>query len=246
MGYLEDLLERQKLNPAIEDAVRARRAEIETILRGAPQPRFYYGGSFAKRTVIAAHFDLDVVAYFPPHSPGGPRALYETVERRLRDAGHAVVRHNVALRLQYTPGWHIDVVPGCALDETYEYAGLWSSERAATRQTSLKAHIQLARAGDRDTVRLLKLWRCRNGAPVGSFVLELAAARALRDCAAAPLADRFERVLRFLARLPEVRLVDPANSANIVTADLEWGAKKAIAEAALEACEAGSWDRVVW
>ena len=223
--------------------MRARRAGIEEILRGGWSPRFYYGGSYAKKTMIAAQFDLDVVVYFPAGTADGPRALYEAVERRLRGAGHAVLRHNVALRLQYTPGWHIDVVPGRALDESYEYANLWASEREATRQTSLKAHIAMARDGDRDVIRLLKLWRCRNAAPVGSFVLELAAERGRGT---GTLAERFTRVLRVLARLPEVRLVDPANSANVVTDDLEWARKAAIAEAAEQALGAGSWDRVVW
>ena len=166
--------------------------------------------------MIAAQFDLDVVVYFPAETKDGPRALYEAVERRLRGAGHAVLRHNVALRLQYTPAWHIDVVPGRALDESYEYANLWASEREATRQTSLKAHIAMARDGDREVIQLLKLWRWRNAAPVGSFVLELAAERG-RGTGTLP--ERFTRVLRVLARLPDVRLVDPANSGNVVTDD---------------------------
>jgi hypothetical protein len=49
------------------------------------------------------------------------------------------------------------VVPGRALDETYSYADLYANDRDTTRRTSLKAHIDLCRSGDRDTIRLLKL-----------------------------------------------------------------------------------------
>ena len=87
--------------------------EIERILRSGAKPRFYYGGSFGKKTMIAAQFDLDVVVYFPAGSDS-PAALYEAVEGRLRASGLHVARHNVALRLRYTPGWHIDVVPARA------------------------------------------------------------------------------------------------------------------------------------
>jgi hypothetical protein len=241
--YLEEVLEQQRVGPEIEAAVRARRVEIETMLRGvAGGLRIYYGGSFAKRTAIAAGFDLDVVAY----SPGGrPEELYEAVEARLRGAGHTVLRHNVALRLQYTPGWHVDVVPGRALDGSYEYADLWASEQGATRQTSLKRHIELARSGDRDVVRLLKLWRARHLVPVGSFLFELAAARALRDFAG-PLDARFTRVLELLTRFEDTRLVDPANSANVVTDDIEWSRKRAVAAMASRALGEGRWERVVW
>jgi hypothetical protein len=203
--------------------------------------RFYYGGSFAKGTMIAAAFDLDVVIYF---ASGRAQDLYEDVERRLRAAGHTPVRHNVSLRLRYTAGWHIDVVPGRAVDETYEYARLWASERGCERQTSLMRHIEAARNGDREVVKLLKLWKRRNGVAVGSFVLELAAARARGG---GSLEERFARVLRFLAEeLVDARLVDPANSANVVTEEMAWGEKQAIAEAARAAWQGGAWERVVW
>jgi hypothetical protein len=242
MTYLQETLDSQRIGPEIESAVRVRRSAIEDILRGAAPARIYYGGSFAKHTAIAASFDLDIVIYF---AAGRPKDLYESVESRLRAAGHSVIRHNVALRLQYTPGWHVDVVPGRAHDDSFEYADLWANDRATTRQTSLKRHIELARSGDREVIRLLKLWRARHVVPVGAFVLELAAARALRDATHLALEARFRRVLELLSRLETIRLVDPANTANVVTDDLEWARKKLVAESAVRALD-GPWERVVW
>jgi hypothetical protein len=243
--YLAELLDQQRVDPIIEDAIRARRIEIERILQSAGNPRFYYGGSFGKKTMIAAQFDLDVVVYFPAGSDS-PEALYGAVERRLRAAGHHVARHNVALRLRYTPGWHIDVVPGRALDDTYEFADLYSDDKAAPRRTSLKRHIALAREGDRETIKLLKLWRLRNAVPVSSFVLELAAARALRGLTGASLEERFGAVLDFLSEsFANARLVDPATPHNVVTDDLDWSRKAAIAAAARKST-AEPWSRVVW
>jgi hypothetical protein len=242
MTYLEEVLDSQRIGPEVEAAVRARRAAVKEILHGAAPARIYYGGSFAKHTAIAAAFDLDIVVYF---AAGRPKDLYESVEARLRAAGHTVIRHNVALRLQYTPGWHVDVVPGLAQDASFEYADLWASDRAATRQTSLKRHIELARSGDREVVRLLKLWRARHVVPVSSFVLELAAARALRGVAGLNLDSRFRRVLELLGRLEDIRLVDPANTANVVTEDVEWGRKKLVGEMAVRAL-GEAWERVVW
>jgi hypothetical protein len=236
-AYLEELLESQRVGPEIEAAVRARRAEIEPILTARGwSPRIYYGGSYAKRTMIAAQFDLDLVVYFPRATPQSPRDLYASVEDRLRGAGHHVLRHNVALRLQYTPGWHIDVVPGRALDDSYEYADLWSADRGATRQTSLKRHIELARNGNRDLIRLLKLWRRRHLAPIPSFALELIAARA----------TDFRDALQLLANLEHLRLVDPANSNNIVTDDLHPTRKQHTADLAVRSLNETSLDRVIW
>ena len=248
MGYLEDVLASQRLEPAIEEAVRARRAGIEEGLRGGwpgGAPRFYYGGSLAKRTAIAAQFDLDLVVYFAPESRMSPRDLYAAIEDRLRAAGHVPARHNVSIRLQYAPGWHVDVVPGVAIGADYEYARLWAAERETVRQTSLKRHIELARSLDRDTVKLLKLWRVRNAVRVGSFVLELAAARAATT-RERTLEDRLASVLGFLAgEFESARLVDPANSNNVVTDDIEWFRKRDVAAAAAQALE-GPWERAVW
>jgi hypothetical protein len=241
-GYLAGVLEEQRVGPEVEAAVRARRVEVEGLLGLGREVRFYFGGSFAKRTAVAAGFDLDVVVYFAAGCGLGVRAIYEDVEKRLV-ARHVVARHGVALRLQYTPGWHVDVVPGRALSESYEYADLWHSDRESTRQTSLKRHIELARLGDREVVRLLKIWRVRQQVPVGSFVLELAAARV---AACGTLEERFRRVLGELARFEKLRLVDPANSGNVVTDDIEWGRKREIAEIAARSLGEGSWDRVVW
>lgn len=247
MSYLAAVLEAQEVDETIEAAVRARRAELEDLLRGGWRrpPRFYYGGSFGKRTMIAAHFDLDLVMYFAPEATN-PKTLYAEVEQRLREANHTTARRNVALRLQYTPGWHVDVVPGRAVDESYYAAELYSTRLERAKRTSLKAHIDLARRGDRETIRLLKLWKWRHAVAVGSFVLELAAAEALRGSAGASLEERFECVLRFLAeRFPEARLVDPANAENVVTDELHWAEKAPVADAAKRAL-AGEWERVVW
>jgi hypothetical protein len=241
-GYLAEVLASQRVGAEVEGAVRARRVEVEELLGFGAGVRVYFGGSFAKRTAVAAGFDLDVVVYFGAGCGLGVRSIYEDVEKRLMRR-HVVVRHGVALRLQYTPGWHVDVVPGRALSESYEYADLWHSERSASRQTSLKRHIELARSGDREVVRLLKIWRVRHRVPVGSFVLELAAARVAGD---GELEERFRRALEVLARFEELRLVDPANSANVVTDDIEWGRKREIADLAARSLGEGSWDRVVW
>lgn len=113
------------------------------------------------------------------------------------------------------------------------------------RQTSLKRHIEFARALDRDTLRLLKLWRWRNAMSAGSFVMELAAARALRGFTGT-LEGRFKRVLRRLAeQLEFARLVEPANSSNVVSEEIEPWRKRDIAAAA-ERALSGPWQHVVW
>jgi len=85
--------------------------------------------------MIRESFDLDIVTYFPPQDQFTVQAFYEAVEKRLKENKYTVERHNVALRLPYEGGFHIDVVPGRAIDNTYKYANLYSSERKTTKKT---------------------------------------------------------------------------------------------------------------
>ncbi|MBU0596365.1 hypothetical protein KJ567_06750, partial [Candidatus Bipolaricaulota bacterium] len=64
MSYLQPILDGQRVAPQSENALRSIRDELETVLRGkwkTGDPRFYYGGSFGKRTMIRESFDLDLV-----------------------------------------------------------------------------------------------------------------------------------------------------------------------------------------
>jgi hypothetical protein len=64
--YLADLLRGQTLSDAELNALRELRVQVEKQLSGLQgNPRFYYGGSFGKRTMIKARYDLDLVMYWP-------------------------------------------------------------------------------------------------------------------------------------------------------------------------------------
>lgn len=250
MTYLEEVLKQQEVPPIVHEMLRTRREILETSLQhrwAEGSPRFYYGGSFGKKTMIASQFDLDLVIYFPPQTKSNIQTLYEQVEQRLREAGHAALRRNVAVRLQYVEGFHVDVVPGIATDETHEYADLWATEKARTKRTSIKRHIRTIReSNQREVIRLLKLWRWRNRVPIGSFILELATIKALQSKPDLTLEDKFRLSLIYLRdKFMEATLVDPANPQNIVSADLDEAAKLPVVEAATKSANTPT-SQIIW
>ena len=175
--YLAQVLDQQKLSQKQEDALRDVRVQIETALRqrlGAG-PRFYYGGSFGKRTMVKASYDLDLVMYFPSETRDALAAIFAAVRSALTSAGYtAAYPKNVAIRVPGNGGFHVDVVPGKAQDATFEFATLYKSKEQTTLQTSLKRHIEAIRHGSiRDDVKLLKLWRLRRGLDWSTFALEI-------------------------------------------------------------------------
>jgi hypothetical protein len=248
-AYLSQLLQSQELRSQELDTVHSIRDGLFQLLSLAFEgvPRIYYGGSYGKNTMIRDAFDLDLVVYFP-HTDSRPvRELSGAVHRSLVDAGLTVHPQTVALRLPGQGGFHVDVVPGRAQDATFRYATLYkNTQPPSTLQTSLKVHIDAVRKTElRQIVRLLKLWRIRHGVPLKTFALEILAARALNGVQKSDLAVALMAVLRFIsANMENVRLVDPANSNNIldVTAD----DRSAAARVAERCVGERFWKQIVW
>lgn len=251
MSHLQTVLDSQRVSTTAEYQLRSIRDKLETVLRGnwnTGDPHFYYSGSFGKRTMIRESYDLDLVVYFPHNSQFTVKGFYVAVEQRLTRAGYTAVRHNVSIRLPYDGGFHIDVVPGRVLASDDNYANLYVSERDTTKQTSIKIHIQHVRqGGNQDIIKLMKVWRLRHQVPIGSFVLELSLEEALKSCRKTTLEDRVWEVLLYLRdRYFNARLVDPANSNNVVSDDVLWADKGAVQSAASLSCQMRNWHEIIW
>ena len=232
-------------------SLRQLRDKLQTALSGnwtTGDPRFYYAGSYAKHTMIRSSFDLDLVIYFPPTGRFSVKEIYELVEKRLNNRGYRTQRHNVAIRLPYQGGFHLDVVPGRAIDNTYQFANLYSPERDSTKRTSIKVHIDAVRSGgSQDVIKLVKLWRLRHQVGLGSFVIELAVARSLAGRERQALEDKVWEVLRFFQdEFRTANLIDPANSNNVVSDDVSTGVKQSVASAAATSRSKRSWQEIVW
>jgi hypothetical protein len=224
------------------------RGAIETALRRqvGSAPRFYYGGSYGKDTMIREAYDLDIVLYFPDTETRSIRDLFTATNAALVAARYVVQTRTVALRLPYQGGFHIDVVPGRAQDATFRYATLFKNQSPpSTLQTSLKVHIDAVRkTGIRDIVKLLKVWRLRRGLTWSTFALEIAVAQALQGRQKTDYAACLLTVFNFLvANVSGMRFVDPANTNNVV--DVSVGERSAIRTAAAAALAAQNWGQII-
>lgn len=245
--YLQGVLSRHTLTDAELNPLREAREHIEGVLRAevGSAARFYYGGSFAKRTMLRSSFDLDIIVYVPSYERATLRDIFEGVHRRLVNAKFIVAPRTVALRLPYQGGFHIDVVPGKAQDGTFRYATLYkNSYPPSSLQTSLKVHIESIKdAGLGEVVQLVKLWRSQRGIDCSTFALEIAVQRAMFNVRRDDLAVAFSTVLEWLSRdFVQARLVDPANSNNII--DVPPATRLAVATAAAIALRS-TWGQIV-
>lgn len=245
--YLVSLLAGQAMSQQAIGTLQRLRDEIEAALRRqfGTAPRFYYGGSYGKDTMIREAYDLDIVVYFPDTDTRPLRDIFTAVNAALVSARYIVRARTVALRLPYEGGFHIDVVPGRAQDTTFRYATLFRNQSpSSTLQTSLKVHIDAVRkTGIRDLVKLMKLWRLRKGLAWSTFALEIAVAQALQGRHKTDYAACLQAVFGFLvANVGGMRFVDPANTNNVV--EVSSGERAAIRAAAVAAASATTWGEV--
>jgi hypothetical protein len=100
-------------------------------------------------------------------------------------------------------------------------------------------------AGREQEIRIVKLWRNHKGIDFPSFFLELTVIEALRGTGGT-LASRVWRVLEYLRdSFSGARVVDPANTNNIISDDLTANEKASIKRAAESALAAKTWGEIV-
>jgi len=192
--YLYDVLASQALGDDSDEvkALQKHRADVEKLIRENFKDTVLtirYAGSKAKGTMNKESYDLDIISYVN----SGDNTAGDTLEDIYNNHNKALSKKYLveprgsALRLKScdptTRGvdFHIDVVPGRFTDETKTDAFLYQFTGDKKRlKTNLDVHLaHVTDSGLIDPIRLAKLWKVRNGLPIRTFVLELAAIKLL-------------------------------------------------------------------
>lgn len=154
--YLQSLLNSQDLSETELSGLRKLRENIEQQLRTGLQKveRVYYAGSFGKKTMIQEQYDLDIVVYWASNCGFTLEAIYNGVGKMLAKHWKFVNPKTVAWELPFEGGFHIDVVPGRAIEASFKYANLYRRDTKSSLQTSIKVHLDTVRnSGRRDSLR---------------------------------------------------------------------------------------------
>jgi hypothetical protein len=164
-------------------------------------------GSHAKGTALRDS-DIDLFLRYSPGTPGPISAIQTSLANHF----HGQVR-NVSVRITYK-GLTVDLVPARRSD-TGDM--LWQARFNTWLKTDVAKQISYVRdSGLIDEILALKIWRRRHALRFPSFLMELAVIHALKPNR--PIEEQFTSLLRFLATdFPTTRLLDPANSNNVVS-----------------------------
>lgn len=243
--YLDAVLKTHsiELDEAKIGAYRIARDRIKVALEQKYAAEMYSplnSGSYAKKTAINTNFDLDLAAPFKKGNFKTLREMYDEVEAYMlelkRSSGYAITsvsrqRRSINLLLNVNgQTLDMDIVPARELnDGSYldDYKlNLYDSKDKSYIQTNIRAHneLMIGREKERQVIKLLKSWKSAHKADMKSFLVELMVLSAFdRDSTMADkkLYERLHGSLAFMAdNITTIKLVDPANSGNLVSGTL--------------------------
>ncbi len=171
--------------------------------------------------------------------------IYWSLFQYCESHGLSPEAQNVSMRIRRN-GIKVDLVSGRKQLGSTDHT-LFKRKRDAWAQTNVGKHIELVRESGRTReIRALKIWRQLNHLDFPSFYLELTSIAAMKQSRPGFLAANVSTVLSYLAdSLLNARVIDPANTNNIISEDLDLNEKRAVANAARLSLQR-NWEQVLW
>ncbi|AEA44969.1 hypothetical protein [Fluviicola taffensis] len=238
MSHVDDLLAKYiEKREIVKDA-------LQTKFKDQIVTRAINSGSYAKHDAINTKFDLDLCQPFKRNAfttlEEMADAVYDFLNEEFEDddlVKYKTRKQRVSTGITFVIDGdeiQMDVVPGRELlaDDYAQTNRLNLHVRpkllqpASTTQTNIQEHINLVKGknAERSIVRLLKVWKTnKNQSRVKSFFVELITIRAFENCTEIPtgLWEQLKMVMEYIRdNVETIRLVDPANSNNVVSSTM--------------------------
>lgn len=212
-------------------------------------------GSRAKGTAISMASDVDYLISLTSGcnaNNGGLKSIYDSLHTHLKGKYNPVRKQNVSFRIKISD-LEIDITPARKHSGNTNDHWLYVSKLDTWRQTNIQKHItDISGCGRLNEIKLLKIWRELNKLDFPSIYLEYLTIDILsgRSKDSSKLSDNFWFILQELSKDNgnplSSRIVDPANSTNILSDLLNATEKKAIISKAKTAIGQQYWSGIVW
>lgn len=174
------------------------------------------------------------------------KEINDSLATALSHRGYQPRKQNVSIGITVN-GYDVDLVPAKRHDRFSDDHSFYRRRADTWMQTNVTKHINLiAGSGRTEEIRIIKLWRKQRGLEFLSFCLELTVLDALRGKQAGDLANNVWEVFGYLRdKFPNVRVVDPANTNNVISDDLTVVERRRVAAFAAIALGAKHWSEIV-
>jgi hypothetical protein len=246
--YLQTILAREAVNASATSPVRGVQAILQPTLNewaGTQLRAVHPSGSFAKGTANHSGTDIDLFISLKSDTTQTLKEIYTMLFNRLKERGHTPKQQNVSINIRVGT-YDVDLVLAKHQGGNSEDHSLYRRRADTWTQTNVIKHIATVTNGGRiSESRILKLWRDQKQLDLPSFYLELATINALSG-ARGTLSENVWKAFEYLRdKFANARIVDPANTNNIISDDLSAADKAKISAAAKRAHEATDWNQIV-
>jgi hypothetical protein len=249
--YLNRILARELVNTGSTSPIRDVQATLMPLIvewAGSVLLNVHPSGSFMKGTAVLSGTDIDLFISISENCTDTLKEVYEKLFRRLTERGYSPKRQNVSINI-HVSGYSVDLVPAKRQNPSGTDHSLWRRRAETWTKTNVTTHIRhVIAAGRQQEIRIIKLWRNQKSLDFPSFYLELVVISALSslNTASMSLERRVQAVFEFLRdSFSDSRIVDPANTNNVISDDLTAAQKQAISSAAKTARSAPTWGDIV-
>ena len=246
--YLQNILSREAVDTSATSPVRGVQTALQPLLNewaGSQLRTVHPSGSFAKGTANHSGTDIDLFVSLKSDTSATLKHIYTTLFNKMKEKGYTPKQQNVSINVR-VGGYDVDLVPAKHQGGNSEDHSLYRRRADTWTQTNVAKHIATVQnAGRISESRVLKLWRNQKQLDFPSFYLELTVIDALSG-ARGTLSDNVWKAFEYLRdRFPNARVVDPANTNNIISDDLSAADKAKISAAAGQSRKATDWNQIV-
>lgn len=204
-------------------------------------------GSRAKGTAITLSSDLDIFISLSSTTTTALATIYNSLYDYMRSQNIQCRKQNVSIGVSYN-NKDVDLVPGKRQSQYGDDHSLYKSKQSTWTQTNITTHISTVRNSNRGVeIMATKIWRERHGLDFPSLFMELAVIEAIKYRNYNDYDNNFWEVLGWLStNITTIRIIDPANSNNIISDDLTIAEKKSISNKATESRQKQNWNEIIW
>lgn len=213
-------------------------------------------GSRAKGTAISLASDVDYLVSLTSgcnNNNGGLKGCYDSLFTKLNNTYSSVRKQNVSVRINLS-GLEVDVTPARKQNGNTNYHNLYLSKSNSWTQTNIQKHItDISQSGRTKEIKVLKIWRELHQMDFPSIYLEYLLVNNIllnRSKDINSLGDNVWHALNELAKTQGnplfARIVDPANSNNILSDLLTVTEKNKIISQAQTSIRQTNWNQIVW
>ena len=213
-------------------------------------------GSRAKGTAISLASDVDYLVSLTSgcnDNNGGLKGCYDSLFTKLNNTYSSVRKQNVSVRINLN-GLEVDITPARKQNGNTNYHNLYISKSDSWTQTNIQKHItDISQSGRTNEIKVLKIWRELHQTDFPSIYLEYLLVHNIllnRSKDTNSLGDNVWHAFNELAKTQgnplAARIVDPANSNNILSDLLTTTEKNKIISQAQTTIRQTNWNQIVW